>query len=161
MPSSLSIVQHYFPKVKKVMDATENARVEVTRRDNSNAKVRNHSACAMAVACKRTFGMDGVIISIGTAYLIKGDSALRYHLPASISREVVSFDREAGFDEGTYELKRPAPGDRLEDYENRDKEKPKVKRGPGKPVAFKHFTHGIRAAVGSRRAPDGITRTHG
>jgi hypothetical protein len=162
MPSALQIVRKYFPKVTKVNDADKNLKIEVTKRDNAHGKVRNHQACALAVACKRVTGMDGVIISIATAYLIKGNTAWRYYLPESASREIVSVDRNAplGFDEGMYELKAHRKGDRLGDRKER-KTGNSEPTGPMKAKVFRHFTHGIRAALGSRRAPDGITRAHG
>src|ERR1700688_3313049 len=95
-PRALAIVRKYFPKVKEVEDASEPITVEVTNKDNQSAAVRNHESCAMAVSCKRKMKADGVIVSIGTAYVIKGETAYRYRVPPAIQREIVSFDREAG-----------------------------------------------------------------
>ncbi len=95
MPS-INIVQKFFPKVERVVDAHRNAAIEVTAKDSSSKAVRDHNACAMAVACKRKFHLDGVIISRSVAYLIKGTQARRFMLPDSVSREVVSFDRGGG-----------------------------------------------------------------
>ncbi len=88
-------------------------KIEVTPRDASSKAVRDHNGCAMAVACKRALKLDGVIISRSIAYLIKGDHATRFKLPESISREVVSFDRGAGFAVGKYELERVPKTSRL------------------------------------------------
>lgn len=144
---SLSIVQRYFPKVKEVADATEKIEIEVTDRDSKSAAVRNHEACAMAVACKRKMKADGVIVSIGTAYVIKGDVAYRYRVPPSVQREIVSFDREAGFASGEYELVPTIPSKRLGEPQP---------KGPGKvtgtPHRFVHQTSGIRAVLGSKES---------
>lgn len=100
MPSALEIVRGYFPGVKEVNDAKKGVEIEVTRPDVSNAERRSHRTCAMAVACKRKMDLDGVIISVKTAYLIKGNKATRYKVPESVSREVVSFDRGSQFESG-------------------------------------------------------------
>lgn len=144
MGSAIGVVKHYFPKVVRVNDADKDSFVEVTKRDNSKGRILDHNACAFAVACKRIFNLDGVIISVSTAYLIKGDTAIRYHLPPSVSREVVSFDREAGFDEGTYMLKKPNKARRL----GVQKGGKNSKSARGKP-RFQHITGGVRTALGS------------
>src|SRR5271170_7718775 len=106
--STLNTVQKYFPHVEEIEDAKEGAVVEVTRRDESTSKRRQHGTCALAVAAKRCFEADGVIISITKAYVVHGKKAFRYDLPEAISREVISFDRGSGFSPGTYQLKEPA-----------------------------------------------------
>jgi hypothetical protein len=153
--TSLRNVKHFFPKVTKVNDADENVIVEVTNRDTAHAKVRDHVTCAMAVACKRTFKADGVIIAVSIAYLIKGDTATRYKLPESVSREVVSFDRNAGFDEGVYHLRKVGKTARLGADRRNDTLDRHVSRN-GKEKAVKHFTKGIRV-FGSKADPLGIT----
>ena len=159
--SALMIVQQYFPDVKKVSDADEAIEIEVTKADNKSAKVRNHNACALAVSCKRSLHLDGVIVSINTAYLIKGTKATRYKLPESVSREIVSFDRDGGFDEGTYKLNPCGKSDHLGERSERPTYAVSTQgKGGGKPRRFMHRTNGVRAALGSKIAPDGITHTH-
>src|SRR5947209_11513354 len=97
---SLNIVRHFHPQINKVVDGDEDILIEVTPQDSKSAKVKKHIECALAVACKRKLKADGVIISRATAYIIKGKTATRFKLPNSVSREIVSFDRNAGFDEG-------------------------------------------------------------
>lgn len=144
---ALSIVRQFFPKVKEVSDATEALDIEVTNKDSKSAAVRNHESCAMAVACKRKTKADGVIVSIGTAYVIKGEVAYRYRVPASIQREIVSFDREAGFAEGQYKLPPMIPSKRLGEPQ------PKGRNGTtGTPHEFHHVTSGIRAVLGSKES---------
>ena len=60
---ALGIVRKFFPHVAAVHDALTNTQIEVTKADASSRAVKNHNACAMAVACKRKFKLDGVIIS--------------------------------------------------------------------------------------------------
>lgn len=103
--SALSNVQAAFPNVTKVVDAKKDTSFEVTKADTKSAAVRNHTACAAAVACKRKLELDGVIMSVSTAYLIKGNTATRYKVPEAVSREITSFDRDAIFEPGDYRLK--------------------------------------------------------
>src|ERR1700734_609460 len=77
MSDALSIVKEFFPNALTVKDAKEPITVQVTKGDNNSAKVRDHKACAMAVACKRAEHADGVIVSVMTAYVIKGTTATR------------------------------------------------------------------------------------
>lgn len=113
MPSSLEIVRKFFPEVSKVTDARSVLHVSVTRKDSNSSTVKNHKGCAMAVACKREHALDGVVISRKRAYLVKDGKATRYELPESVSREVVSFDRNAGFAAGEYQLSVPPPSSAL------------------------------------------------
>lgn len=145
MASALKIVQKFFPEVTSVKDADEQAHIEVTKRDGSSAAVRNHKACAMAVACKRKFNLDGVIVSVKTAYLVKGKHATRYSMPESVSREVVSFDRNGGFSPGEYRLDAPSPSIRLGKHQGG-----KSSHVFKKNHKFRHQTDGIRTALGSK-----------
>jgi hypothetical protein len=114
MPTALQVVQKFFPEVQTVVDATRNQVIEVTKRDETTANKKSHKTCAMAVACKRKFNLDGVVISVNRAYLIKGKKARRFMLPESVSREVVSFDRDGGFEPGQYELSKVPASSRLD-----------------------------------------------
>lgn len=104
---ALSIVRKYFPEVNKVSDAKASLSIEVTKHDDQVATKKAHKGCAMAVACKRKLNLDGVIISVKTAYMIKGNKAIRFRVPERVSREVVSFDRGGGFEPGKYKLNKP------------------------------------------------------
>ncbi|SRR6266576_1645105 len=141
---ALARVRRYFPQVEEVEDGLKPIEVEVTAKDSKSATVRNHEGCAMAVACKRLTKADGVIVSITTAYVIKGKTATRYNVPMAVQKEIVSFDREAGFAPGSYSLVPQVPSRRL------DEPKP---TGPhkvtGKPRRTYHHTAGIRTVLGS------------
>jgi len=143
---ALKIVQKFFPNVTRVKDAKEPLMVEVLKRDTESAKVKNHSACAMAVACKRVLKADGVIVSVTTCYVVHGTSAMRYKLPESVSREVVSFDREAGFAAGSYTIHPSNPSHKL----GHGHEGSKANTGKGKKQVWKHHTLGIRTVLGSK-----------
>jgi putative transposase len=146
MPSALSIVQRFFPEVSSVVDARADQEIEVTKRDTSLATVKNHKQCAMAVACKRKFELDGVVISIHTAYLVKGRQATRYLLPESVSREVVSFDRNGGFSAGEYTLIKPGKHHRLGEHSPQSNKHNGTKKRSG---IRHHFTEGIRTILRS------------
>jgi hypothetical protein len=148
MRTALANVKKFFPEVDTVSDADEHAYVEVVNED-SLAVRKNHKACALAVACKRMFDCDGVIISVKTAYLVVGTVALRYRLGESVSREVISFDRTGVFSPGNYRLLKPQGGHKLgEKGGNRPAKKNKKRVGPY------HITDGIRAVLGSRYAAE-------
>jgi hypothetical protein len=107
MPNSLLIVKRFFPKVESVTQAKRKVLIEVTADDSAIGRGKAHHACAMARACKRALKLDGAIVSMGTAYLVKGTHATRYAVPHVVSREIVSFDRGSGFAPGLYTLNRP------------------------------------------------------
>ena len=144
MASALNIVQRFFPDVTVVKDATDETIIEVTAADEAHATKRNHKSCAMAVACKRKFNLDGVIISVKTAYLVKGRIARRFKFPESVSREVVSFDRNGGFAPGEYRLVPPSKGQRLGTKGGNTKH-----TGTGHKKVMSHFTTGIRTVLSS------------
>jgi hypothetical protein len=141
---SLANVRQYFPRVERVVDADKNIKIEVNANDNSTSTIKDHKNCALAVACKRTTKADGVMISTRTAYIIHGKTAYRFRLPESVSREIVSFDRRAGFALGTYMLNAPSKWEKLGAAHTGKTHNPSERR----PVSFRHFTTGIRTALG-------------
>lgn len=147
MPSSLEIVRKFFPQVEQVADAKKALHVSVTRKDSNSSTVKNHKGCAMAVACKREHKLDGVVISRKRAYTVVGNKAIRYELPESVSREVVSFDRNAGFAEGEYQLSVPHKPAKYAARPGRE-----TRERNGYVARFAHQTEGIRTALGSKNA---------
>jgi hypothetical protein len=148
MSTALQIVKQFFPQVEDVKDAKHPLVVEVTKSDNNSAKVRDHKACAMAVACKRAEKADGVIVSVMTAYVVKGNTAVRYHLPESVSREVVSFDRNAGFEPGEYAMIPPCATSRIGKITGGNNHA--NGRTGRKLTVRKHHTIGIRTVLGAK-----------
>ncbi len=147
--TSLKVVKKFFPAVKKVVDATRNAAIEVTMKDVRSAAVRQHDACAFAVACKHKFHLDGVIISRSVAYLVKGDTARRFMLPESVKHEIVSFDRGAGFAVGKYALQSVPKSSHLG-----SRERPQYsKTRETKQKRFRHITTSVRTVLGGQ-APE-------
>ena len=111
---ALRNVKRYFPQVKHVRDAKEPLDVHVSLGDVKNSKRKALAGCALAVACKRENSLDGAIVSRARVYLIKGDEAVRYKTGCRIEREIVSFDRGAGFEPGEYTLPVPGPTEVLD-----------------------------------------------
>jgi hypothetical protein len=144
---SLGVVQKRFPKVTKVIDSRKPLKVTVGRQDTSLGKKKKHEDCAMAVACKRKFKLDGVIISVSRAYLIKGNTAVRFEVPESVSREITSFDRGSDFVPGEYGLDPVAKRDRLGSVKG-TRHSPRTSKG--RPIRRYHRTENIRAALGSK-----------
>jgi hypothetical protein len=138
-------IQKLFPKVQRVVDASTDVTVEVTRADQQRSNMKDPMGCAMARSCKRTFHLDGVIISLAKAYLIKGDLATRYNVPTSLAREVVSFDRNKTFEPGTYNLCHIAPSERL------GRSYPSPHKAKGKPTGTRGLRH---ATTNVRKFPD-------
>lgn len=143
---ALSIVRRHFPNVNRIIDAKENLQIEVTKKDEQHAKRKDMNECAMAVACKRVYHADGVIMARSRAYLIKGDLAVRFDVPDSVKREITSFDRGASFAPGFYHLGKITPGMTLE-YKREHSDKGGNK--PNKGIRKYHVTEGIRAVLGS------------
>lgn len=147
---ALRNIHKFFPKVSKVSDADEDLLLEVTDKDERTAAKKDHTQCALAVACKRSEHADGVIISVHAAYVIKGDKATRFALPESVKREVVSFDRGAKFAPGDYTLKAPSKSQRLGARTERNTH---ATTRPHKSRRSKpHITDGIRTVLGSKLA---------
>lgn len=149
---ALATVRKFFPSVSNVRDADEKLLIEVTQQDEKNSRKGDHGECAMAVACKRKLKVTGVIMSRSTAYLIKGNTATRFKVPVTVSREITSFDRGAGFDIGTYELAKPSPGNRLDAQMAKSYTKPLGNHVP----VFRHVTSNIRAVIGGKHAKEDV-----
>lgn len=143
MSNALNVVNKFFPMVKKVKDATKRLDIEVLDKDVKNSKLKDHNNCALAVACKRKLHCDGVIISISSAYVINGDEAVRYRLPQSARREIVSFDRNAGFEPGEYSLVPSSPTNRIGAPQSKRKHSGPSGRGP----KVQHITKNVRARI--------------
>lgn len=140
---ALRKVRKYFPNVTSVEDAEKPIHIEVTPRDVTTSKRKKHAECAMAVACKRSMSLEGVIIATSTAYLIKDNKATRYKVPESVSREIVSFDRGASFEPGKYDLKAPREGHKIGTYGGGTSHTGTGKHHP------QHITTNVRAILGS------------
>jgi hypothetical protein len=142
--SSLAMIQSYFPFVEMVKDATQRAVVEVTADDNTHSDVKSHKTCALALACKRFFHADGVIIGLTTSWIIINKTAMRFMNSGTTSREITSFDRKAGFDAGKYLLTPATDSNRLGSVRAKNPDR----HGKGGPKrAFRHYTRNVRTSL--------------
>jgi hypothetical protein len=136
-------VQKFFPNVQNVEDGRDDVLVEVTSRDVAWAARKNHNHCALARACEKMVGVDGAIISRVCAYLIAGSTAIRYHLSTAAAREIMAFDRGAGFAPGEYLLKAVPKSNRF------GVRSPKAGRPSKAPKERRrwHLTKGLRSSM--------------
>src|SRR5262245_23232652 len=137
--NALAIVHKFFPDVTTVKDATRDINIDVTAADARSKGLKNHQACALALACRRKFHLDGAVVARSTVYLVKDNIATRYKLPSAAQKEVVAFDRGAPFMPGEYKLKRIAPSQALGQLKGGHSRK------TAKRVEPYHITEGIRA----------------
>lgn len=147
---ALSNVRKFFPNVKSVTDADDNAVVEVTTTDVKNSAKKDLNGCAMAVAAKRQFHATGMIVAPSVAYVIKHDKAIRFQLPTSVQKEIVSFDRGGGFASGTYQLNYPKKSQRIGARQGRALSESRAHDNKGK-RRYYHATTGIRAVLGGKK----------
>jgi hypothetical protein len=138
----LTRIQRLFPNVKIVKDATEPIAVEVTARHNKQGTMKDPEDCAMARACKEVYGLDGVIISLSKAYLVKGDVAIRYEVPTSLRSEVISFDRNHTFEPGVYSLSPITAKHKLGSPSNAGG--PHKTKDPSRKAFTRHITTNVR-----------------
>ncbi len=92
-----------------VLEGKERVFLAVTKDDVVNAKKKNSEHCALARAALRIPGVNAAFVFRKTAFLEYDDKMLRFHLPHSTQKEIVSFDRAQIFAEGVYQLTPPAP----------------------------------------------------
>lgn len=104
VPATVKRIRRYFPNVDRVVDSTKSMEVEVAERDVETAKKKKEDCCAMAKACERKDGVDGAIIKTTCAFIIKGNTAIKFFVPNSVKQEIISFDRHGDFRTGTYYL---------------------------------------------------------
>jgi hypothetical protein len=139
---ALTLVKLYHPNVTAVEDAKKNLSITVIAADCKSNGRKSPSACAMAKACTRQF--DGAIISIATAYIIKGNKAIRYKVPNTVSREILAFDRNTNFEPGVYHLASPPKSQSLTRGAHAHRSKKPVKKN-GVVREARHHTTDVRS----------------
>lgn len=110
LPRSLRTL---FPNVEFAVDASKPVEISVDAEDCKKGKKLDPTECALAKAAKRELHADAVIIGMNTSYIIKGNQAVRFSTPESVTREIVSFDRNQDFAPGDYYLNPKSPTARL------------------------------------------------
>lgn len=89
------------------VDAPKPITIVVTQNDIVNAKSRHSKCCAFALAAKRKPGVHDAFFFLTTAYLEYKDQMVRYKLPPSVQKEIISFDRAKIVAPGAYQLAPP------------------------------------------------------
>ena len=112
-PILLRDLRKFYPKLIDVIDATSNLAVDVSPNDIENSIRKDPTLCALAIACRRSKDVDFVIASRSRMYVIHKRIAVRYMLPETALREIVSFDRGAEFTPGVYNLRVSSDTSRL------------------------------------------------
>lgn len=93
----------------EIVDSRERLLVTVTSNDVVNAKKANSKNCALARASLRLPDVCAAYFFRTAAYLEYLDRMVRYVLPVSVQKEIVSFDRARIFASGVYQLSPPPP----------------------------------------------------
>lgn len=135
-----------------MLDANKPIVVDVTPADCRKADRKNPEQCALARAVERMYKDQGVVSAYffrSCAWLEYKDKLVRYHLPPSMQKEIVSFDRGAGFAPGKYQLSKVAESGTYAAVQKRS-----AKRlGRHQPASgrikrrFVHRTEGIRNII--------------
>ena len=86
------------------VDAQKPLAIEVTARDIKLAKAQNSKECALSRAVKRAMPVKAAYFLRTTAWLEFSDRMVRYRLPQSVQKEIVSFDRNKMMSVGEYVL---------------------------------------------------------
>lgn len=119
----------------KVSDAKTRVLLTVTANDVVKAKKKNSEFCALARAALRLPGVNAAYVFRNRAFLEYDDRMLRFVLPHSVQKEIVSFDRAQIFAPGVYQLSPPSPSDKPEARSHakrrRKIEKQKESKGAG------------------------------
>lgn len=96
-----------------VVDAKAALTVTVTDDDVIRAKKANSKHCALSRAAIRLPGVEAAYFFRSTAFIEYADKMVRFHLPESVTREIVSFDRAHVFASGIYRLIPIKPSQRI------------------------------------------------
>lgn len=96
-----------------IVEGKNRTLVTVTDSDVVNAKKANSKHCALARASLRLPGVVAAYFFRKTAFLEFKDQMVRYLLPGSVQKEIVSFDRAQIFASGIYQLTPPPPSSTL------------------------------------------------
>lgn len=104
-----------------VIEGTDRTLMTVTNNDVVNAQKANSKHCALARASLRLPGVVAAYFFRKTAFLEFDDRVERYHLPTSVQKEIVSFDRAQVFAAGVYQLSPPPPSATLLEQEKAGK----------------------------------------
>src|SRR4029079_17225927 len=93
-----------------IQDGAERVLVTVTATDVIKAKKADSKHCALSRATMRLPNVNAAYFFRSTAFIEYPDRIVRFSLPASVQKEIVSFDRAQIMAPGVYQLTPVAPG---------------------------------------------------
>lgn len=131
----------------KKVDAKSNLLVTLNQTDITNSKRKNSKNCAFACAVKRqVHGVKRAYFFRSSAWLEYEGKLVRYQLPPSVQKEIVSFDRNGLTETGVYHLSAVCKGDTIEERKARRVNDPggHTPKGKGKKKEPRHITTNIR-----------------
>lgn len=130
----------------KMVDAKKALTVQVNEKDIKGSRSQDPRHCAFAAACRRgAKGCRAAYFFRSTAWLEYEDKMIRYILPPSVQKEIVSFDRGGMTAPGTYHLSPPIGSNSLKEARKRSAERKKHPKGNGRiKRKLVHHTEGIR-----------------
>ncbi len=117
-----------------IRDADAPLILEVTKSDITRATQKNSRCCAYARACKRSqlgAGLKEAFFFRSTAYLEYGDRMVKYALPPSVQKEIVSFDRAKVMAPGVYKISPPSKSQRIEEVKKRGRKIHRAQKARG------------------------------
>lgn len=130
------------------VDAKASLVIEVDRRDISASLQKNSKCCAFARACKRQInGVKAAYFFKTAAWLEYETRMVRYILPVSVQKEIVSFDRSTKLEPGIYQINRPQKSMRMGCVKERSAKRPgRHKTASGKTTRkVRHETTNVRS----------------
>lgn len=98
---------------KPIEDANEPLKITLTKADIKNGVPMDQRACAFAKGICRQEYAANAWVGISQAFVEWTDVVLRYDVPQSVARELVSFDRSHLAEVGEFHLSPPYPSHRL------------------------------------------------
>ena len=99
----------------------------VTSSDVINATKANSKLCALSRAAMRLPGVNAAYFFRSTAFVEYGDEMVKYQLPPSVQKEIVSFDRAKIFAPGVYQLAAVSPSNSKKAIEERSRSRKSIK----------------------------------
>lgn len=153
IPAIVAKLRTYFPEVDRVADSAKPITVEISEADCAGGDRKKPETCAMARACVRDLGCDGILVWASVAWIIKGRTAIKYMVPQALSREIAIFDRGAEFAPGTYHLRPVTRSSSVTDAaraRRRGAQKRRATHGKTKTAFVYHKTANIRVSTKAR-----------
>lgn len=134
----------------KVVDAKSPLMLKVEKEDVDKSTLKNSKMCAFARAAERTLPIRAAFFFKTTAWLEYEDKIVRYNLPPSMQKEIISFDRSRSMEPGTYRLASVNPAGTLkakDAWRAKAKKAGKTHQSTGRVKgrkAFRHVTTNVR-----------------